>query len=115
MAERRQKHIPIRSCVVCRLTSDKRTLLRVVRQPEKIGGRVVVDSTGKLAGRGAYVCANEKCIGLAHKQKRFERALTVAADALDAGLFERLRSLVIGRDGVSSAELAETNAAPKML
>ncbi len=36
----------------------KRALVRVVRTPE---GRVVVDSTGKRSGRGAYVHAQRSC------------------------------------------------------
>ena len=38
---------------------DKSDLLRVVMTPD---GEVVYDPTGKLAGRGAYLCRNEECI-----------------------------------------------------
>lgn len=84
------RHIPIRTCVVCRQTSAKKTLLRVVRRPEKDGGGVAADATGKASGRGAYVCADGGCIEKAVKQKRFERSLGVSgtppdlADALKA-------------------------------
>jgi predicted RNA-binding protein YlxR (DUF448 family) len=66
----------------------------VVRQPEKLGGTVVVDPTGKLAGRGAYVCAVASCIDMAQKQKRFERALAVTGVLVEDGLFDKLRLLV---------------------
>lgn len=72
------RHIPIRMCVVCRETSAKKALLRVVRRPEKDGGGLAVDPGGKAAGRGAYVCAASVCIEKAIKQKRFERSLSVA-------------------------------------
>lgn len=84
------RHIPIRTCVVCRQTSAKKTLLRVVRRPENDGGGVAADPTGKASGRGAYVCAAAECIDKAVKQKRFERSLAVKgtppdlADALKA-------------------------------
>jgi predicted RNA-binding protein YlxR (DUF448 family) len=68
------KHIPIRTCVACRETDEKRDLLRVVRLPD---GSIVYDSKGKLSGRGAYVCAAEKCIALARKQRKLERSLKV--------------------------------------
>ena len=68
---------PLRTCVVCRQTSDKRVLLRVVRtagEPREVR----FDQTGKANGRGAYVCAAMECIEKAIKQKRFERSLNVA-------------------------------------
>jgi len=70
------RRVPIRSCVVCRQTSEKKTLLRVVRAPEKDGGGVAVDPAGRANGRGAYICAALDCIEKAAKQKRFERALS---------------------------------------
>lgn len=48
-----RKHVPIRTCVVCRDKAGKRQLTRVVKTPEGI----VVDPTGKMNGRGAYICA----------------------------------------------------------
>lgn len=87
------RHIPIRSCVVCRQTSDKRTLLRVVRLPEKDGGGVAADPTGKKSGRGAYVCPQLDCIEKAQKQRRFERALSVTAGSVPAELFTVLKAL----------------------
>ncbi|PWJ71449.1 hypothetical protein B0O40_1319 [Ruminococcaceae bacterium R-25] len=53
------KKKPQRSCVSCRTVRDKNDLLRVVVTPE---GDVRYDPTGKLAGRGAYLCRNEECI-----------------------------------------------------
>jgi predicted RNA-binding protein YlxR (DUF448 family) len=73
------------------MTSDKRTLLRVVRQPENSSGTVIYDITGKAAGRGAYVCSEEKCIALAQKQRRFERALSVTSEKIPESLFDSLR------------------------
>jgi len=53
----RVKHIPQRTCVGCRKVMPKRQLVRVVRSPEG----VQVDSTGKLAGRGAYLHDRHSC------------------------------------------------------
>jgi len=53
------KKKPQRSCVFCRTVRDKNDLLRVVTTSD---GNVVYDPTGKLAGRGAYLCRNEECI-----------------------------------------------------
>ncbi len=85
------RHVPIRMCVVCRQTSEKKTLLRVVRRPEKDGGGLSVDATGRANGRGAYVCASADCIDKAVKQKRFERSLSVPA--APPNLAEALKAL----------------------
>ncbi len=53
------KKKPQRSCVTCRNVRDKNELLRIVVTPE---GEVMYDPTGKLSGRGAYLCRDEKCI-----------------------------------------------------
>jgi predicted RNA-binding protein YlxR (DUF448 family) len=55
---RRPKHTPQRTCVVCRSERGKRELVRIVRAP---AGEVQVDLTGKVAGRGAYLCKARLC------------------------------------------------------
>jgi predicted RNA-binding protein YlxR (DUF448 family) len=71
----RARHVPQRSCVGCRQVRPKPELLRVVRTPS---GEVRVDDTGKLAGRGAYICRDETCLGEALRQKRLNRSLGIA-------------------------------------
>lgn len=56
-SEKRIKHVPQRTCVGCRQVLPKRTLIRIVRRPDG----VVVDLTGKLAGRGAYLHNRRSC------------------------------------------------------
>ena len=46
------KKIPLRTCVITREKLPKKDLLRIVRTPE---GEVLVDETGKMNGRGAYI------------------------------------------------------------
>jgi len=70
MSERRK--IPIRSCVACRSASEKRVLIRIVRTPT---GEVKIDPTGKLSGRGAYLCGAKECLALAFKTNKLGRAL----------------------------------------
>jgi len=54
----RPKHVPQRTCIVCRSERRKRELVRIVRTP---AGTVQVDPTGKVAGRGAYLCKARSC------------------------------------------------------
>ena len=79
----RQKHRPQRTCVACRKTKDKRELIRVVRIPE---GDVTVDPTGKLNGRGAYLCRQESCWDKGLEKGYIARALktTISAESLVA-------------------------------
>jgi predicted RNA-binding protein YlxR (DUF448 family) len=53
----RVKHIPQRTCVGCRTVMAKRRLVRIVRTADG----VLVDRTGKLAGRGAYLHDRRSC------------------------------------------------------
>lgn len=55
---RRPKHVPQRTCIVCRQKFDKRRLTRIVRTPDE---GVVVDRSGKRNGRGAYLCDQISC------------------------------------------------------
>jgi hypothetical protein len=47
-------------------------LQRIVRTPT---GRVVLDPTGRLAGRGAYVCRTATCLTIANTRGALSRAL----------------------------------------
>ena len=68
----RQKHVPTRSCIICGAKLAKRDLVRVVLSPT---GECTVDETGKLAGRGAYLCHQAVCWERAVKGGRFAHAL----------------------------------------
>ncbi len=61
----------IRMCIVCRGQSDKKTLIRIVKNKE---GQIFVDGTGKANGRGAYVCKSKECFEKLKKTKALNRA-----------------------------------------
>jgi len=79
------KHIPQRTCVVCRETNAKRTLMRLVRTADN---GVQIDSTGKQNGRGAYLCEKPTCWRRATEGDILERALRTTLTPEDR---ERLR------------------------
>ena len=68
--ENKQKE-KIRMCIVCRGQSDKKTLLRIVKNKD---GEIFVDKTGKANGRGAYICKSKDCYQKLCKQKALNRA-----------------------------------------
>ena len=59
-------------CVACREMRAKKDLMRIVRTAE---GKLVLDLTGKLSGRGAYLCRDAACLNKAIKIRALERAL----------------------------------------
>ena len=70
-----QKKIPMRQCMGCRERKAKKEMIRVVRTTE---GTVTLDFSGKLNGRGAYVCPDMTCLKKAMKSKALDRCLEVA-------------------------------------
>ena len=84
MAQQRRKHVPQRSCVACREKFDKRDLTRLVRTAE---AGVVIDRSGKQAGRGAYLCNRRACWEKALHSNLLDRALKMK---VSAGEKERL-------------------------
>lgn len=66
------KKIPQRTCLGCKAVKPKKELVRVVRTPE---GVVLVDPTGKRAGRGAYTCPSPDCLEKAFKGALLAQAL----------------------------------------
>ena len=68
------KKIPQRKCIGCAERRVKGDLVRVVRTPD---GEIRLDSTGRAAGRGAYLCKSKKCLARARKSHRLETNLGV--------------------------------------
>lgn len=66
------RRVPTRTCVACRTARPKLELARIVRTPDR---RIVVDPSGRLSGRGAYVCVGMHCLSLAIKKGALARAL----------------------------------------
>lgn len=69
----KKKKVPLRKCLGCQETKPKKELLRIVRSAHT--NEIKIDLTGKLSGRGAYICNNLDCLEKAYKAKRIERAL----------------------------------------
>ncbi len=67
----RGKHIPQRTCIACRQVAGKRGLIRIVRTAEG----VVVDATGKVSGRGAYLHPTRSCWAQVMETRRLDQAL----------------------------------------
>jgi predicted RNA-binding protein YlxR (DUF448 family) len=67
-----KKKEPMRMCVACRQMNPKKSMIRIVRTAE-IG--ISADPTGKMPGKGAYLCKNMECLAKARKTGSLKRAL----------------------------------------
>jgi len=68
------KKVPQRMCVGCGEMRAKKELIRIVRTPEGVI-ELDISPSGKMPGRGAYLCRNPECLAKAIKGKRLDRAL----------------------------------------
>lgn len=68
----KQKKIPMRKCLATNESFPKKDLIRIVRTPE---GTVLIDDTGKVNGRGAYISKSRKAIEIARDKKVLDRHL----------------------------------------
>lgn len=84
------KKIPLRTCMGCNEKRPKKELIRIVKQKD---GNVEVDKTGKMEGRGAYICNNIECLDKVIKTKRLERTLDIQ---ISEETYKKLRGVIIG-------------------
>lgn len=78
------RKIPQRKCLGCQEIHPKKELIRIVRSPD---GEYFVDTTGKKAGRGAYICPKQECLDAARKSRGLERSFK---NAIDPAVYEEL-------------------------
>ena len=89
-----QKKIPQRQCMGCRERKDKKAMIRVVRCTD---GSVSLDFSGKVNGRGAYVCPDPECLKKARKAKSLDRSLEVT---IPEEVYDRLeREIEVAQNG----------------
>ncbi len=85
------RKVPLRKCTGCGEMKNKKELIRVIRTPEE---QIVIDTTGKKNGRGAYICGTLECYLKAQKNKGLERSLKIAIPAdVYAALESELKEL----------------------
>ena len=81
-----KKKVPLRKCTGCQQMKEKKELIRVVRTDEN---QYSIDLTGKMSGRGAYICKNVECFEKAFKSKGLERSFK---SAIPKDIYEKLRN-----------------------
>ncbi len=82
------KKIPNRTCIGCNTQKTKKELIRIVKNAQ---GEIKVDKTGKLPGRGAYICNNSECLEKAVRSKRLEKSFEMK---IEEDIYEQLRNTI---------------------
>ena len=74
------KKIPMRQCVGCHEMKAKNDMIRVIKttsEESEDAVEIMLDTTGRKNGRGAYICKNNECFQKAKKTKALERSLKI--------------------------------------
>lgn len=68
----------MRRCIGCGEQREKKDLIRIVRTPE---GEIRLDETGRMNGRGAYLCRDSECLNKAWKRRSLNKAFRMPVSA----------------------------------
>lgn len=85
------KSIPLRTCMGCNEKKPKKELVRIVKNKE---GQISLDKTGKLEGRGAYICNSAECLEKVIKSKRLEKVLE---SEISEEVYNNLRGVIVDK------------------
>lgn len=85
------KNGPQRTCMGCNEKRDKKELIRVVKNKDN---EISIDRTGKLEGRGAYICDDIKCLEKLIKSKRLEKVFDTK---ISDEIYENLRGVIFDK------------------
>ena len=85
------KRQPQRTCMGCNEKKEKKDLIRIVKNKNN---EISIDRTGKLDGRGAYICDDIKCLEIVIKAKRLEKVFEYK---ISDEIYENLRGVILDK------------------
>ena len=85
------KRQPKRTCMGCNAKKDKKEFIRIVKNKEN---EINIDKTGKMEGRGAYICKNIECLEKLIKTKRLEKVFDMK---ISEEIYESLRGVILDK------------------
>ena len=85
------KRNPQRTCMGCNEKKAKNDLIRIVKNKND---EINIDRTGKLDGRGAYICDNVQCLEKIIKSKRLEK---IFDKEISNEIYEKLRGVILDK------------------
>ena len=84
------KRLPQRTCLGCNEKKDKKDLIRIVKNKN---GEIYIDITGKMEGRGTYICKSEECLKKLIKNKTLSKTFEME---IPANTYENLEKIING-------------------
>lgn len=85
------KKVPLRTCMGCNEKKPKKELIRIVKNKD---GIISIDRTGKLDGRGSYICDQVECLDKVVKSKRLEKVLE---SKISDEVYNNLRGVIVDK------------------
>ncbi len=85
------KKQPERTCMGCNEKKSKKEFVRIVKNKEN---EINIDKTGKMSGRGAYICENIECLEKLQKSKRLEKVFDMK---ISNEIYEKLRGVILDK------------------
>lgn len=85
------KNNPQRTCMGCNKKGDKKEFIRIVKNKS---GKIFLDRTGKLEGRGAYICEDIKCLEKLKKNKKLEKVFDMK---ISDEIYDNLRGVILDK------------------
>ena len=83
------RKIPLRKCIGCMESFPKKELCRIVKNKDN---EILFDTTGKLNGRGTYICKKTECLDKAVKSKRLSKSLEAE---IPEEVYEAIRAEIV--------------------
>lgn len=83
-----KRRVPLRKCVITKEMFPKNDLIRIVRTKDQ---QVVIDESGKINGRGAYVAKN---IQLKDEQQTLNILRNHLKTNIDSTIYKQLKDLL---------------------
>lgn len=75
----------------CNEKKPKKELIRIVKNKD---GIISIDRTGKLDGRGSYICDQVECLDKVVKSKRLEKVLE---SKISDEVYNNLRGVIVDK------------------
>ena len=85
------KRQPQRTCMGCNVKKDKKEFIRIVKNKDN---EINIDRTGKMPGRGAYICDDIQCLEKLIKTKRLEKVFDIK---ISNEIYEKLRGVILDK------------------
>ena len=85
------RKVPMRTCIACRSCKPKSELIRIVKNNDDFN----VDFTGKMNGRGSYICHDKSCFELLIKNKLLNKTYK---QNISQDIYDKLKEQYIERE-----------------